>query len=65
MLSVPATVPIILSGEATEMGVRIDGLPGIVRSQISDDPLDGSLYLFVNRRAGSCRSCVGHEPIRR
>ena len=28
----------------------IDGLSGIVRGQFDGDPLDGSLYLFVNRR---------------
>jgi transposase len=27
-----------------------DGLSGIVRGQFGADPLDGSLYLFVNRR---------------
>ncbi|MBU1693421.1 IS66 family insertion sequence element accessory protein TnpB [bacterium] len=28
----------------------IDGLSGIVRGVFGADPLDGSLYLFINRR---------------
>ena len=27
-----------------------DGLSGLVREQMGSDPLDGSVYLFVNRR---------------
>ena len=27
-----------------------DGLSGIVRSEFAADPLDGSLFLFINRR---------------
>ena len=28
----------------------IDGLSGIVRSELSADPADGSLFVFINRR---------------
>ena len=51
MLSVPSTVSIFLHSEPTDMRKGVDGLSGIVRGQFGDDPLDGSLYLFVNRRA--------------
>jgi transposase len=27
-----------------------DGLSGIVRSELETDPLDGNLFLFINRR---------------
>ena len=50
MLSVPASVSIFLHTEPTDMRKGIDGLSGIVRGQFDGDPLDGSLYLFVNRR---------------
>ena len=50
MLSVPASVAIFLHTEPTDMRKGIDGLSGIVRGQFGGDPLDGSLYLFVNRR---------------
>jgi len=32
------------------MRKSFDGLSGIVRSELGADPLDGSLFLFVNRR---------------
>jgi transposase len=34
----------------TDMRKGIDGLSGIVRGEFDGDPLDGSLYLFINRR---------------
>jgi transposase len=50
MLSVPSTVTIFLCSQPTDMRKGCDGLSGIVRGQFGADPLDGSLYLFVNRR---------------
>jgi transposase len=50
MLSVPATVSIFLCTEPTDMRKGCNGLSGIVRSAFGADPLDGSLYLFINRR---------------
>lgn len=50
MLSIPPTVSIWLHTAPTDMRQGIDGLSGIVRGQFEADPLDGSLYLFVNRR---------------
>ena len=50
MLSVPSTVSIFLYSEPTDMRKGFDGLSGIVRSEFGADPLDGSLFLFVNRR---------------
>ena len=32
------------------MRKSFDGLSGIVRGELAGDPLDGSLFLFVNRR---------------
>ena len=50
MLSIPSTVSIFLYTEPTDMRKGFDGLSAIVRSEFSADPLDGSLFLFVNRR---------------
>ena len=50
MLSAASTVPIFLCTQPTDMRKGFDGLSGIVRSAFGADPLDGSLYLFVNRR---------------
>jgi transposase len=50
MLSVPPTVSIFLCTQPTDMRKGFDGLSGIVRGTFGADPLDGSLYLFVNRR---------------
>lgn len=32
-----------------------NGLFGLVKSQLKQDPLSGDLYLFVNRRRNSCK----------
>jgi transposase len=50
MLSIPSTVSIFLCTQPTDMRKSFDGLSGIVRSEFASDPLDGSLFLFVNRR---------------
>lgn len=50
MLNIPASVAIFLHMAPTDMRKGIDGLSGIVRGEFAGDPLDGSLYLFVNRR---------------
>ncbi len=50
MLNIPSTVSIFLYTEPTDMRKGFDGLSGIVRSALAADPLDGSLFLFINRR---------------
>ncbi len=50
MLSVPAQAAIFLCTEPTDMRKGINGLSGIVRGEFQSDPIDGSLYMFVNRR---------------
>ena len=49
-MSIPSTVSIFLYSEPTDMRKGFDGLSGIVRSEFAADPLDGSLFLFINRR---------------
>ncbi|MCH7994542.1 MAG: IS66 family insertion sequence element accessory protein TnpB [Planctomycetes bacterium] len=50
MLTIPATVSIFLYTQPTDMRKGFDGLSGIVRGAFGADPLDGSLFLFINRR---------------
>jgi transposase len=50
MLSISSTVSIYLYTPATDMRKGVDGLSGLVRQHFGVDPLDGSLFLFVNRR---------------
>lgn len=50
MLSFAPNVRIFLHARPTDMRKSFDGLCGLVRSVLKADPLDGSLFLFVNRR---------------
>ena len=50
MLSLTSSTAIFLHTEPTDMRKGFEGLSGLVREQFGSDPLDGSLYLFVNRR---------------
>ena len=50
MLSISPSVPIYLYTQSTDMRKGFDGLSGIVRSEFKADPLDGSMFVFVNRR---------------
>jgi transposase len=50
MLSFAPNIRIFLHARPTDMRKSFDGLCGLVRSVLLADPLDGSLFLFVNRR---------------
>jgi transposase len=50
MLTLHATTRIYLYRLPVDMRKSFDGLSGIVRSQLEADPLDGTLFLFINRR---------------
>jgi transposase len=50
VLTVPASAAIFLHTEPTDLRKGVDGLSGLVRGEFGGDPLDGSLYLFLNRR---------------
>lgn len=50
MLSFAPNTRIFLHAGPTDMRKSFDGLCGLVRSALAADPLDGSLFLFVNRR---------------
>ena len=50
MLSVPSNVRVYLCTIATDMRKSFDGLHTLVLQVFKSDPLDGHLFLFVNRR---------------
>lgn len=50
MLNIPAGVAIYLHTHPTDMRKSFDGLCGIIRGEFGRDPLDGGLFLFINRR---------------
>ena len=50
MLSFAPNIRIFLHARPTDMRKSFDGLCGLVRGVLQADPLDGSLFLFVNRR---------------
>ena len=50
MIAIPSGVSIFICTTATDMRKSFDGLTGLVRSEFSREPNDGSLFLFINRR---------------
>jgi transposase len=50
MLSFAANMRMYLHARPTDMRKSFDGLCALVRNVFQADPLDGSLFLFVNRR---------------
>ena len=46
----PAAVRVFLCTRPTDMRNSFDGLYGLVREFLGQDPLSGHLFLFVNRR---------------
>jgi transposase len=50
MLSTTSSSPIFVYTAAMDMRKGFDGLSGIVRGEMKRDPMDGSMYLFINKR---------------
>ncbi len=50
MLSLAASVRVFFCREPVDFRKAHDGLVAIVREQLAADPLDGSLFVFLNRR---------------
>ena len=50
MLHVPPSVAIYVYTRHADLRKGFDGLSGLVRQEFQADPLDGSLFLFFNRR---------------
>jgi len=50
MLTLAPNLRIYLHARPTDMRKSFEGLCALVRNVFQADPLDGSLFLFVNRR---------------
>jgi transposase len=50
MLSLPSSVRILVAREAVDFRKAHDGLLAVIRDAFGDDPFDGSLFVFLNRR---------------
>ena len=50
MISVSSHVRVFAYGRPADLRRGFDGLSLLVRSELRRDPIDGALYLFVNRR---------------
>jgi transposase len=50
-----ARIRVLLYGKPCDMRKSFDGLSALVRNELHGNPLDGSLYAFVNRKATQMR----------
>lgn len=50
MLSIAPRTKIFLYGKAADLRRGYDGLAAIVQDAMGEDPLSGSLFIFVNKR---------------
>lgn len=51
MLTLPPSVQIYLALDPVDLRAAFDGLSALVRHGMGRNPLDGHLYVFLNRRA--------------
>jgi len=49
MLTLPPTTRVFVAREAVDMRRSFDGLAGLVRDFLKEDPLSGHLFVFRNR----------------
>ena len=56
MLSIPPTMRVFVSTSSTDMRKSFDGLVGLVRSVVIQDPMAGHLFVFFNRRRTMMKS---------
>lgn len=57
MFFAEAQIQVHLYGQPTDMRKSYDGLQALARHTMAHDPLDGALYVFINRR-GSQLKCL-------
>ena len=57
MFFAEAQIRVHLYGQPTDMRKSYDGLQALARHAMGRDPLDGALYIFINRR-GSQIKCL-------
>jgi len=55
MLSFPANVTLYLAATAVDFRKSFDGLAAIVENQFKVEPMNGDVFVFLNRRASQVR----------
>ena len=50
MLSIPASVRVFIHRDPVDFRKSHDGLSGIIRRELGEDPLNGDLFAFLNKR---------------
>ena len=58
MIALPAGVQVWLAAGATDMRKGFEGLYGLVRDQLGQNPLSGHLFLFTNRTRTRLKALV-------
>jgi len=58
VLTLPAAVRIYVAAEAVDLRRGFDGLAAATRSLIRQDPLNGHLFVFLNRRRNRIKLLV-------
>lgn len=58
MLTLPSSVRIYVAAEAVDLRRGFDGLAAATRSLIREDPLNGHLFVFLNRRRNRIKLLV-------
>jgi transposase len=58
VLTLPASVRIYVAAEAVDLRRGFDGLAAATRSLIRQDPLNGHLFVFLNRRKNRIKLLV-------
>ena len=49
MLTLPSSVKVFLAAGVTDLRKSFDGLSGLARGALAEDPLSGHLFVFCNR----------------
>jgi len=73
MIALPPLVRVFLYRQATDMRKSFHGLVALTESALKQDPLSGSLFVFVNRRRdrikilywGETGFCIWYQQLQR
>lgn len=55
MITLPRTIRVWAYGRPTDLRKGYNGLVGLVKQELREDPLSGDLFLFVSRRRTGCK----------
>ena len=58
MLALPASVRVFVASKPINMHFSFDKLAGIVRDHLGQEPMNGHLYVFFNKRADKVKILV-------